>query len=100
MFTRHRLGPTNELDCPHAMGTHAFSPQRPKSFRHILLLPPPPLAYHRRKPATLRVSLGGRAAQLQASGLRVRSHAGARALAAQRTATGYAGRCAEVEATS
>src|SRR5260370_6029928 len=28
MFTRHRIGPTNELDCPHAMGTNAFSPQR------------------------------------------------------------------------
>src|ERR1035441_2365253 len=25
MFTRHRLGPTNKLDCPHAMGTNAFS---------------------------------------------------------------------------
>ena len=25
MVTRHRLGPTNELDCPHAMGTNAFS---------------------------------------------------------------------------
>jgi len=25
MFTRHRLGPTNKLDCPHAMGSNAFS---------------------------------------------------------------------------
>jgi hypothetical protein len=25
MFTRHRLSPTNKLDCPHAMGTNAFS---------------------------------------------------------------------------
>ncbi len=25
MFTRHRLTPTNKLDCPHAMGTNAFS---------------------------------------------------------------------------
>ena len=25
MFTRHRLGPANKLDCPHAMGTDAFS---------------------------------------------------------------------------
>ena len=25
MFTRHRLGPTNKLDCLHAMGTNAFS---------------------------------------------------------------------------
>src|SRR5580658_5718351 len=23
MFTRHRLGPTNKLDCPHALGTDA-----------------------------------------------------------------------------
>src|ERR1700676_5342982 len=41
MFTRHRLGPTNKLDCPHAMGINAFSPQRAKSFRHFLLLPSP-----------------------------------------------------------
>src|ERR1700674_2517335 len=41
MFTRHRLSPANKLDCPHAMGTNAFSPQSPKSFRHILLLPSP-----------------------------------------------------------
>ena len=25
VFTRHRLRPTNELNCPHAMGTNAFS---------------------------------------------------------------------------
>src|SRR6266849_360543 len=41
MFTRHRLGPANKLDCPHAMGTNAFSPQRAESFRHFLLLPSP-----------------------------------------------------------
>src|ERR1700694_464818 len=41
MFTRHRLGPANKLDCPHAMGADAFSPQRAKSFRHFLLLPSP-----------------------------------------------------------
>src|ERR1700676_3782201 len=41
MFTRHRLTPTNKLDCPHAMGTNALSPQRAKSFRHFLLLPSP-----------------------------------------------------------
>src|SRR5437667_7851395 len=41
MFTRHRLGPTNKLDSPHAMGTNAFSPQRAESFRHFLLLPSP-----------------------------------------------------------
>src|SRR5260370_11080787 len=33
MFTRHRLSPTKELDCAHAMGTNAFSPQRAESFR-------------------------------------------------------------------
>src|SRR5271154_2216624 len=33
--------PINELDCPHAMGTNTFSPQRADSFHHILLLPPP-----------------------------------------------------------
>src|SRR5208337_5055159 len=96
MFTRHRLGPRNKLDCPHAMGINAFSPQRAESFHHFLLLPSRSLVYHRRRPTNLRVSLGPRAAQLQASRLRVRSHAGACSLAAQRTATGHAGRRAEV----
>src|SRR5258708_4034656 len=41
MFTRHRLSPANKLDCPHAIGTNAFSPQRAESCRHILLLPAP-----------------------------------------------------------
>ncbi len=36
MFTHHRLSPTNKLDCPHAMGTDAFSPQRAESFRPTL----------------------------------------------------------------
>src|SRR5258707_4727203 len=82
-----------------------------------------PFADHGRKPTNLRVSVRARAAQLQTSGLRLRSHAGACSSAAQRTtagyvqqwncptqakrrlewatraqrtATGYAGRCAEV----
>src|SRR6266446_3768272 len=38
MFTRHRLSPANKLDCTHAMGTNAFSPQRAESFRHVRLL--------------------------------------------------------------
>src|SRR6266705_6629455 len=96
MFTRHRLGPTNKLDCPDAMGTDAFSPQRPESFRYFLLLSSPPLVYHRRKPTNLRISFGASASQFQASGLRVRSHARACSPPAQRTATGYAGRCAEI----
>jgi len=41
MFTRHRFDPTDKLNCPHAMGTNTVSPQWPKSFRHILLLPSP-----------------------------------------------------------
>src|SRR5439155_6698014 len=89
MFTRHRLGPTNKLDCPHAMGTNAFSPQRAESFRHILLLPPPSLAYRRRKPPNLRVSLGTGAAELQTLRLWLCSHAGACSPPAQRTTTGY-----------
>jgi len=80
MFTRHRLGRRSELgselDCPHAMGTNAFSPQRPESFRHFLLLPSPSVVYHGRKPANLRVGLGARAVQFQASGLWLRSHGG------------------------
>src|SRR6266550_3809732 len=88
MFTHHRLSPTNKLDCPHAMGTNAFSPQRAESFRHLLLLPSPPVAYYRLKPANLRISLGAGAAQFQASPLRVRSHAGACSPPAQRTTTG------------
>ena len=39
MFIRHRHGPMDKLNCPHAMGTNAVSPQWPKSFRHLLLLP-------------------------------------------------------------
>ncbi len=96
MFTRHRLGLTNKLDCPHALGTDTFSPEWSKSFRHVLLLPSASLVYHRRKPTNLRVSLRASATQFRASRLRVRSHAGARSPPAQRTTTGYAGRCAEV----
>ena len=96
MFTRHRHGPTDELDYPHDFGSNTFSPQWSKSFRHILLLPPPSFAYHGRKPTNLRVGLGARAAQFQASSLRVRDHAGACSPPAQRTTTGYVGRCAEI----
>src|SRR5438034_7029131 len=96
MFTRHRLGPTNKLDCPHAIGTNAFSPQRAESFRHFLLLPSPSVVYHGRKPTNLRISFRASASQFQTSGLRVRSHARACSPAAQRTGKGYAGRCAEV----
>jgi hypothetical protein len=96
MFTRHRLSPANKLDCPHAMGTNAFSPQRAESFRHFLLLPSPSVVYDGRKPTNLRVSLGAGAEQLQASRLRVRSHAGACSPPAQRTRTGHVSRCAEV----
>ncbi len=100
MFTRHRHDPPDKLNCPHAMGTNTFSPQWPKSFRHILLLPSPSLVYNRRKLPNLRVSVGASAPQLQTLRLRIRSHAGACPPPAQRTATGYAGRCAEVEAPS
>ena len=93
MFTRHRLGPTNKLDCPHAMGTNAFSPQWPKSFRYIRLLPPPSLVYNRRKPTNLRISFRASASQLQTSRLRLRSHAGARASAGERTGTVQPGGC-------
>ena len=64
------------------MGTNAFSAQRAESFRHFLLLPSPSVIYCGREPANLRVSLGAGAAQLQASSLRVRNHAGACSLAA------------------
>jgi hypothetical protein len=46
-------GPAGELDCPHALGTDAFSPKRAESFRHVLLLPPPSFAHHGRKPTNL-----------------------------------------------
>jgi len=78
------------------MGTHTFSPQWPKSFRHVLLLPSPSLVYNRRKLPNLRVSVGASAPQLQTLRLRIRSHAGACPPPAQRTTTGYAGRRAEV----
>jgi hypothetical protein len=96
MFTPHRLVPAGKLNCPHAVGTHTFSPQRAESFRHILLLPSPSLVYDRRKLPNLRVSLGACAAQLQNLRLRIRSHAGACPPPSQRTSTGHAGRCAEV----
>src|SRR2546422_9731856 len=96
MFTRHRHDPLDKLNCPHAMGTNTVSPQWPKSFRQILLLPSPSLVYNRRKLPNLRVSVGASAPQLQTLRLRIRSHAGACPPPAQRTATGYAGRCAEV----
>src|ERR1700676_3539994 len=89
MFTRHRHSPANRLDCPHAMGTDAFSPQWEESFRHFQLLPSPSVVDHGRKPANLRVSLGAGAAQFQASGLRVRSHAGACSSPAERTTREY-----------
>ena len=76
------------------------SPQQAESFRHFPLLPSASFAYHRRKPTNLRVSLGASAAQLQTRHLRIRSHAGACPPPAQRTATGYARRRAEVEAPS
>src|SRR5580704_725548 len=88
MFTRHRLGPTIKLDCPHAMGTDALSRQRAESFRYFLLLPSPPVIYHGRKTTNLRVSFGAGAAGLQTSGLRVRGDAGACSSPAQRTSTG------------
>ncbi len=96
MFTCHRLEPTYKLDCPHAMGTNAFSPQRAESFRYFLLLSTPSLAYYRREPTNLRVSVGARAPQLQTSSLRVCNYAGARSSFAQRTTTGHAGRCSEI----
>src|SRR3982751_2899110 len=96
MFTGHRLGATNKLDCPNAMGTDAFSPQRPESFRYFLLLSSPRLVYHRRKPTNLRISFGASAAEFPPSGFRVRSHAGACSPAAQRTRNRYAGRYPKV----
>src|SRR6266699_706617 len=96
MFTRHRRSSIDKLNCPHAMGTDTFSPEWPKSFRHILLLPSPSLVYNRRKLPILRVSVGASAPQLQTLRLRIRSPAGACPPPAQRTATGYPGRCAEV----
>src|SRR6266849_5725729 len=41
MFIRHRHGPIDKLNCPHAMGTNTVSPQWSKSFCHLLLLPSP-----------------------------------------------------------
>jgi REP element-mobilizing transposase RayT len=85
MFTRHRLAAPNKLDCPHAMGTNAFSAQRAESFRHFLLLPSPSSVYHGSKPTNLRISFRASAAQFQASRLRLRNHAGACPPAARRT---------------
>jgi hypothetical protein len=90
------LGQRTELDCPHAMETNAFSPQRTESLRHFLLLPSPTAIYHGCKSTNLRVSLGAGAAQFWTFRLRLCSHAGACSSPAQRATAGYAGRCAEV----
>ena len=96
MFTRTDLLHRTKLDCRHAMGTNAFSSERPESIRHFLLFPSPSVIYHRCKPTNLRVSIRASAAQFQASSLRVRGHAGAYSSPAQRTGTGHPGRCAEI----
>src|SRR5713101_7838110 len=57
MFIRHRHGPADKLDCPHALGTNTFSPEWSKSFRHILLLPPPHSTPSRRSVAQGRLRL-------------------------------------------
>src|SRR6202051_2884857 len=57
MFTRHRHDPPDKLNCPHAMGTNTVSPQWPKSFRHILLLPSPHSTPSRRSVAQGRLRL-------------------------------------------
>jgi hypothetical protein len=92
----------DKLDCPHAMGLTRFHHSGQSHFvtfccyhRPIRLLRcaqslrAGSLVYHGRKPTNLRVSLGARAAQFQASRLRVRSHAGACSPPAQRANTGY-----------
>ena len=57
IFIRHRLGPTDKLDCPHALGIDTFSAEWAKSFRHVLLLPPPHSAPSRRSVAQGRLRL-------------------------------------------
>src|SRR5947207_10485162 len=93
---RHRPALNDKLDCPHALGTNAFSPQRADSFRHIVLLPPAPLVHYWGKLSNLRVSHRARAAPLPTPRLWLCSHARARSPAVERTATGHAGRWAEV----
>ena len=85
MFTRQRLALTNKLDCPHAMGTHAFSPQRTESFRHSLLLPSPTLRLPPRKVAESSSQPWSGCGGATTPGLRVRRHAGACSPAARRT---------------
>src|SRR5438552_19022901 len=96
MFTHHRPGPTEKLDCPHAVGTNAFSPQWAESFRHILLLPPACLVHYWGKLPSFRVSLRASAAPLPTPRLWLCSHAGACPPVAQRTATAQAGRRVEI----
>src|SRR5438270_6067686 len=96
MCIAHRHRSTDKLNYPRAIGTDPLSPQRPKSFRHILVLPSPSSVDERRKLPNLRVSLGASAPQLRALCLRIRTHAGACSPAAQRAATLHPGRCVEV----
>src|ERR1035441_5456770 len=103
MFARHRLRPSNKtrLSSCHGDSRVFTTAGRVISSLSAATIAPfdsfavlsrsgqAPLACHRREPTNLRVSLGAGAAQLQASGLRVRGHAGACSSAAQRTAAGY-----------
>jgi hypothetical protein len=100
MFTRHRHGAIDELDCPHALGTNAFSPRGQSHFVTFC-------CYHRpirllRCAQSLRAGSGclppTHADESSSqpwsgcgalSGLRVRRHAGACSPPAQRATAGY-----------
>jgi len=85
MLTRHRIELTKNYIVLMPWGLTRF---HQSGIRHILLLPSPSVVYRGCKPTNLRVSLGGCASPFQASGLRVRTHAGACSPPAQRTTTG------------
>lgn len=87
----HRHGLAEKLNSLHAMGTNPLSPQRPKSFRYILLLSSPSFALDRRQPPNLRVGPGVSAPQLRVLRLRICTHARACSPAAERTAARDAG---------
>ena len=119
MFIDH-CAPLDSILCFRScLGVEALPAGALSAFRHLLLLPSPPVAYYRLKPANLRISLGAGAAQFQAhlygyvvmperSPPAQRTTTGGCPIQARfwlewgcppaQTSTGHAGRCAEVEA--
>ena len=85
-------GSSQAVSWPCALGAETISRVRPDSLRDVLLLPSSSLVYHTHLQASFRGRAGACAPQFRALRVRLRGHAGARSLAAQRAAAAYSGR--------